>query len=869
MQTYEYFARYNTRITFDIDVSGSGGTAITGAASTIVTANLTPNRVLISTPGGKVAAHDTVTPTTLGYVDIGSSLTALLAGKEPTLIKGNLTEATSSVLTITGGTGAVIGSGLTIQVAQASGSTAGYLSAANWTTFNNKLGTSLASGQIFVGNGSGVATGVAMSGVIAITNGGVTSIVDGSIVDADVNASAAITRTKLAGGTAYRLVVNNSSGVISENAAITANRAIVADANGQPIHSTTTATQIGFLSTVDANVQDQLDGEIATQTVNSLVRSPGAGQDGFAITWDNTAGEYTLIDPVTQGIPAGGSTRQFLGKLSGTNYDTDWLSLVLTDVTDVSALTADLNLLQGAAAAGVTSTNISHLTGSDSNFQDQLDGKQSSALAQNALWVGNGSGLAAQLAGGTNGYVLTSVSGAPQWEPVSPGTPPGSNTEVIFNNAGAFGTDSFFTWDANVLTVPSITLSVATAERVLITTTGGQVTNTANLTYSSDRLGIGGFPSHKLHVTHNQNATTRIQITNTDTTNGTSRSEFSATSGTVTGAITVIGTTTPGMFIGSATSNDVMFVTGGSTRMTLLNTGGLVGVGISPLYRLHVSQNQNATTTIGVTNTDVTNGSSTARFYAESGTAQAIVQAIGTTSPGVYIGSGSNHSVNLMANGSTKLSISTAGVLNITTVPANDNTQTQVLVRDSVSGEVKYRTASTIGGVTNSAAANEMMKSDGTNAVASGLFSTATADLNMGTTTTGGTIRTIQAIGSGSDIPVAIRSKGSQIAVAIKNDGASILDLYGTIRTGYSGIATVGAGLDIIAGNELYIQGDNIGVFSESSSPINFQSGARVIYVTNGTAPSGNPSGGGFLYVESGALKYRGSSGTITTIGNA
>lgn len=35
------------------------------------------------------------------------------------------------------------------------------------------------------------------------------------------------------------------------------------------------------------------------------------------------------------------------------------------------------------------------------------------------------------------------------------------------------------------------------------------------------------------------------------------------------------------------------------------------------------------------------------------------------------------------------------------------------------------------------------------------------------------------------------------------------------------------------------------------------------------TAPTGNPTGGGYLYVEAGALKYRGSSGTITTIAPA
>lgn len=37
----------------------------------------------------------------------------------------------------------------------------------------------------------------------------------------------------------------------------------------------------------------------------------------------------------------------------------------------------------------------------------------------------------------------------------------------------------------------------------------------------------------------------------------------------------------------------------------------------------------------------------------------------------------------------------------------------------------------------------------------------------------------------------------------------------------------------------------------------------------NSTAPSSNPTSGGYLYVEAGALKYRGSSGTVTTIANA
>lgn len=42
-----------------------------------------------------------------------------------------------------------------------------------------------------------------------------------------------------------------------------------------------------------------------------------------------------------------------------------------------------------------------------------------------------------------------------------------------------------------------------------------------------------------------------------------------------------------------------------------------------------------------------------------------------------------------------------------------------------------------------------------------------------------------------------------------------------------------------------------------------------IFLMNRGAAPSSNPSNGGILYAESGALKWRGSSGTVTTIANA
>ena len=42
-----------------------------------------------------------------------------------------------------------------------------------------------------------------------------------------------------------------------------------------------------------------------------------------------------------------------------------------------------------------------------------------------------------------------------------------------------------------------------------------------------------------------------------------------------------------------------------------------------------------------------------------------------------------------------------------------------------------------------------------------------------------------------------------------------------------------------------------------------------IVNIANTTAPSGTPSSSGYLYVESGALKFKGSSGTVTTIAPA
>lgn len=103
---------YITALTGDATASGPGS-----AALTLATVNANVGSFTVSS----------ITVNAKGLITAASSGTT-----------GNLTEATSAVLTITGGTGAVLGSGTSIQVKQSSTSVSGYLSNTDWNTFNGK-----------------------------------------------------------------------------------------------------------------------------------------------------------------------------------------------------------------------------------------------------------------------------------------------------------------------------------------------------------------------------------------------------------------------------------------------------------------------------------------------------------------------------------------------------------------------------------------------------------------------------------------------------------------------------------------------------------------------------------------------------------
>lgn len=324
------------------------------------------------------------------------------------------------------------------------------------SSVSSGLSSTLTSGYIFVGNGSNVATGVAVTGDITVSNAGVVAIASGVIVNADINASAAIAVSKLAALTASRAVVTDASGFISAasvtstelgyvsgvtssiqtqlnakqatitggattitSSNLTASRVLVSDGSGKVSVSSTTSTEIGYLSGVSSAIQTQINtkqSSIQFKDEGSNIGTAGAVTNvdfvGAGVTASHSSGTVTVtISGTSNGLPTGGTTGQVLIKNSATNYDASFDDLVLADISDVTPSAAQVNVL---------STGYYDAT---SSVQNQIDNKLSKALTQNYLFRGNASNIATAFATGANGTVLTSVGGVPTWQtPGSGGT---------------------------------------------------------------------------------------------------------------------------------------------------------------------------------------------------------------------------------------------------------------------------------------------------------------------------------------------------------------------------------------------------------------------------------------------------------------
>lgn len=233
------------------------------------------------------------------------------------------------------------------------------------------LANTLTSAYVFVGSAGGLATGVAITGDITITNAGLTAIAAGVIIDADIRSDAAIVLTKLAATTATRVLVSDGNGLITVSATtptellylntvaagtVQANKAVVAGATsnvsaltigGLVIATNTITTLAGADLTLDTNGAGVINIESNIENASSVVWTAYAdviirGETGIDIVLDGSATSVIMIATKAV-VPVG-----FFGIYS--HVQASALTTALTTLTFVAPITPDY-AIQGVESA--------------------------------------------------------------------------------------------------------------------------------------------------------------------------------------------------------------------------------------------------------------------------------------------------------------------------------------------------------------------------------------------------------------------------------------------------------------------------------------------------------------------------------------
>jgi hypothetical protein len=183
-----------------------------------------------------------------------------------------------------------------------------------------------------------------------------------------------------------RIIISSSSAIV-EGGAITANRALISNANGIPTHSSVTNTEINYISGVTSPVQVQLNNKLGL-TLNSAnifvgdslnvatARSLSLNATGGAFNLSNT-GELTLPN-------ASGSSRGLLTSTDWTIFNSKQNAITGAATTVLTSdLTIDRVLVSDAtgkiSASTITSAELDYLSGTSDNIQGQIDAVASSA----------------------------------------------------------------------------------------------------------------------------------------------------------------------------------------------------------------------------------------------------------------------------------------------------------------------------------------------------------------------------------------------------------------------------------------------------------------------------------------------------------
>ena len=228
---------------------------------------------------------------------------------------------------------------------------------------------------------------VVISGDISIGTTGTAAIGSGVIIDADVNASAALAFSKMENLTASRLLVSDGSGDVSISAV--------------------TSTEAGYLDTVSSNIQTQLDSKASSSYVPTTITIADESTDTTCFPLFTTAATGDLAPKSASGLTFNSSSdtlsaTAFSGPLTG-NVTGNTSGTSGSTTGNAAGLSATLVVGSGGTGATTLTANgvlIGNGTGAVTSVDMATKGK---------ILIGDGTGNPQMLSIGSNGQVLTAA----------------------------------------------------------------------------------------------------------------------------------------------------------------------------------------------------------------------------------------------------------------------------------------------------------------------------------------------------------------------------------------------------------------------------------------------------------------------------